>query len=970
MLAELLPELVRHLVEAGQISRAVDLFANPQWVERRAEQAGLEPVLGDERMVMSAALRDRLDSQVVRLLILSNSIRERFRRAWDDGSAARRIARAGSVEEARSVARSLGDEAVPWADFLAAARAVQLGASVVARQILDGVSVRPWPHYTYRARTFGLPAYEGPEGSVWVYFFCQVFSAAPDTVAHLTQRLCAMSGTDGIPSRYTVWAALLDRLVAEKHAPTLMMSAIELAREVILPGAVPFGYKEIYGSRLKAIEAIAGHVSPTWLGQQLAITLETLQQWNFKGPDDDTTYRAITPLVEHFVILNPLLRDPTLASIVQRAKTVLEKTLFVPPNPTAHSYGDRSYLWARYARSLEGLNSQKAPDAAASALMACEIDAGCNDPPLGWVSRALALLESSKVESVAHDAKSIRHRLGLPLPNDKEELWSPRDDSNNPFQAGLFELAKEQSDRPPEERHSVRPNAAVIDAVRLAILGAWLRAPADNALARFREQAGRLSHDYQNTYKMSWSSVVLQHATALREQGMDQKALATLTHGLDVCLREEDKKEGLLHIIAMLALYDRDAAWAALDRLDLKNPIDIGSAVGVVILKLLKEGIADVDWWVDHLPTHRGKLCSDEHFLLVYGGAYPTLTRQLKLIANRTLNQFEKVVNEVCHDAEGSEETDKGRERLDHAATLAATYASFAYGDTEGEARFSSLLNTLEELDDQTILHVDVIGALLNAFAKSKIRSPIGAEIYLRWLRKQVMDTSIAGRFFNAERLVEAAVALYEASPAEARGLVVKAFEYASEEPAKLEEEQKMMTQIASVLVDFFSEGATNESARQSESMRFADAVVSWANIAGDQDAARQLEEIAASSHEEEAKSRLLAGAAKAYFVTGCVVEGTRCLLMIPEPVLDRMEVIESLYGKRISSAQRRDVVAALLVGGLRAREPLAAALGFIFQYSVDVAGATGAAAYLRSIEESLDDILLSLGIPTEVPGT
>src|SRR5262249_46236764 len=161
---------------------------------------------------------------------------------------------AGSVEEATSVARSLGDDAAPWADFLAAARAVQLGAGPAAHQILESVSVRPWPRYMYRTHAYGLPAYEGSEGSVWVYFFCQVFSAAPEAVAELTQRLCAMSGSDGIPSRYTVWATLLDRLVAEKNPPALIMRAVELAHEVILPGVVPFGYEAIYSSRLRAIE--------------------------------------------------------------------------------------------------------------------------------------------------------------------------------------------------------------------------------------------------------------------------------------------------------------------------------------------------------------------------------------------------------------------------------------------------------------------------------------------------------------------------------------------------------------------------------------------------------------------------------------------------------------------------------------------------------------------------------------------
>jgi len=124
------------------------------------------------------------------------------------------------------------------------------------------------------------------------YFFCQVFTAAPDAVAHLTQRLCDVR-IDGIPSRYTVWAALLDRLVAEENSPALIMRAIELAHEVILPGAVPFGYEMIYSSRLKQSKPLPGMFSAV-LGRQSPFTLKRVRT-GISGTRCDTTYRAITP---------------------------------------------------------------------------------------------------------------------------------------------------------------------------------------------------------------------------------------------------------------------------------------------------------------------------------------------------------------------------------------------------------------------------------------------------------------------------------------------------------------------------------------------------------------------------------------------------------------------------------------------------------------------------------------------------
>ena len=963
MLDELLPELARHLVEAGLITKAVDLFANRQWINRRAGQTGLESVLSDERIVMSAALGDRLDSQVVRLIMLSDSIRERFRRTWDDGSGARRIAVAGSVEESASVARSLGDDAAPWADFLAAARALQLGSAPAAHQILESVSVRPWPRYAYRTFAHGLPAFEGTEGRAWVYFFCQVFSAAPEAVARLTQRLCAMSGSHGIPSRYTVWAAVLDRLVDEKNPPALIMRAVELAHEVILPGTVPFGYEMIYTARLRAIEAIAGRVSPMWLGRQLTITLQTFQQWKFKGPDDDTTYRAITPLIEHFVILKPLLRDPELGSIVDRTKAVLDNASFLPPKPRSHHVHDRSYLWAGYARSLEGLNPRKAAEAAALTLTACEIDAGSNDPPRDSISRALALLESSNAESTADQAKALRIRLGLPTPEATEPLWSPGPDAKDPFQAGLNELARGQSRRQAEENMpAATVNAEVVDAIRLGIMTGWLRAPAADAITHFREHAEKLSANHHDTYKMSWSSIVARRATALEDRGMSAEARTVLTDGFELALHEGDKLEDTLRLVSMLALYDSGAAWGALERLGFDNPIDVGSAVAVVMLTLLKENHDGVEWWLDRLPAHTGNLCSDEHFLLVYGGGYKGLSRALTRIAGRTRDQFREAIFDLLKAPADGEESSDLREKLEKSASLAATFGAFAFADQESETQFSELLDILDELAEMN-MPLDVIGTLLSAFADSKIRSPVGTKKYLNWLRKQDLDSSTISRFFDAKRLTLAAVALYESAPAAAHDLVAEAFELTKRKPVKPKDPS---LGIVSIVMNVLAGGASNESALQLESRQFADAVASWAGSAGDKEAARELEEIGRASDNEEEKSRLLAGAAKTYFALGCVEEGARCLPDISEGVLERMEVLGTLAGKKIDAAHRREVLGALLVGGLRSRECLSTALELLFQDVVDAAEPAETTNYLRGLATSLEVTLLTLETAAE----
>jgi hypothetical protein len=970
MLESQFPKLVPLFLAAGQRDQALALFENKRWLRLRVEEFGFDHLIEDARLVLAASVKCGRDDDVVRLLLRVDHAAQTLRPSWDDGSAAIAIVAADSPKRVRGLLRSLGSSGTPWAAFLAILRLLDLHAVTAANELLRQTAEEHWPGYCSSERADGLSSWADFDAGPIVYFLMRVMAASPELATRIVFRLYGNQRPTVVPSICSIWAALLEQLVITDAPVAHVIAAIEQVHESILPHSTGLAdvLVRLCEARQRAIEAVTDRTNMSWLLREIQISVHIFGYAAKAVGDNENRKRALlASLLIHFVHISERTRSQELQNAIDKTMMMIKEKCSIPPVPNRHEYGDRSEILARYAFALDAIRHPGSLQAAEAALVAADLDAHSNDPPLGHVAKALDWLEKLKLGSTAERAIRLRRELKLSSTALKETVWRPSADVRDPFQYGLALLEgqppragastlKRGSRKRLSEEDSPAETAA--DRIRRALIEAWAGTATGQAVEEVRRLDAARSEGSRAEFNIDLGALRINVAKHAAQLGDIREARALLEISAVEALQADDLNTAA-SAIADLALFDPEKAEQLLISGQVRNQKAAGVLAAGVVIKLT--GVEDyslADRFASHLAARHGRLKNYELWLISSCSRHPQLARHIERLVDLCICQLEADVTKIIRENPGDWPS-KFRENEEVSSKVMACVASLGACSTlkpEVEERFAlvlgELINQLRADGYQSSVGHDFLMELIER--QVDVRQRGAAKFYINFAGTPAADFILPATLLGLDVFLNLASALFEGNPKEAQDIASQAFGVARKAVSSMPMSGDTVQRGGALLLETL---AGSFSSKRSLAVRSAEDFVAaakmWASKGGASKVAQSLDEIADAASDMTAKAVLRAGAASLHLRAGELESAERSLLSLPSSTLRSLDVLIDLPDDVDKVAWSRRILAERIVDLLPGPDFDVAWLHKLFVLGTPICE-SGAISRLHAIEAAL----------------
>ncbi|MFI7407747.1 hypothetical protein ACIBU0_03555 [Streptomyces sp. NPDC049627] len=669
-----LRHMAEHLAEAGQVDRLVSAATGP-FLRRQWEILGAPAALGTLRLALRAAADAGRDDLLVALLDRGRHLENQLRQDWESGTYVLNLLDGRAAVEQRG---RTGGLALPFSQFLAIERLLDLEAPEAAGTLLQDVLRRPWP----RRRTESVRGIGLAEGSPWdltdeplAHFLARVAELDAETALALTTRLYPES--PDLPNTATAWRDTLRALMARSPTDRQCRAVTDATMAWLSRPRHAQGVASLLDTLWAVIAGAARSAEEKWV----ASTVATASVARLRAPSrlEGFAYDNVTAaLGGMYTVMESL--DHHMADTMREAVSSTLREVPMPERPDAAAYSARAESYGRLAWLAHRSGLGEFDDMAAVALDVCALDASLPDRTASAIAAGLTWLEETTPEVRSRALETARrHGLDGALARSREAAAQPErsvdveaslsgiSDAADVHAAGRSALAvwrqgtasraeiaealRGRRRRPSRTQAQAGPHAA--DLLReafvrllLSVSAPWAPELAEELMAQ--RQADRqvaVPPDRDRIRSMRWSALASHGSVAL----LRSEALARWEEA------GPDEVNARLDCCLAACCFDPDIAdrwWQ--DLAEALDDLDRGSGIVLLVHRLATahpDRVGDLGRrWSSRLPrfaSHESVASFEPDLCHLWHGVHPLLqphiARTLRRFSQVLENEFERV---------------------------------------------------------------------------------------------------------------------------------------------------------------------------------------------------------------------------------------------------------------------------------------------------------------------------------------